>query len=183
MRLFAAVPVPADLRAALGREAAALAELGWPVRWTRPETIHLTLRFFGEVDPAAIGAIESALADAVQGAAPIALTATGLGLLPRGRPRVVYAALEAAPGLELLQHAVERAVEPLGFAPEGRPFRPHLTLGRVRDGARLRDDARRVCEAARLELPWLADRLVLYESRAEQGGHRHDARSTFTLAG
>ena len=87
----------------------------------------------------------------------------------------------AAP-LELLVHRVERACAGLGFPVEGRPFRPHVTLGRVREGRRLPEPAVRAIEGA--ELPaasFMAERVVLYESLPGPGGSRYEERATFPL--
>jgi 2'-5' RNA ligase len=63
----------------------------------------------------------------------------GFGAFPGfDRPRVIWAGLEPDPALELLQHRVEQEFGPLGFPPDGRPFRPHLTLGRAARDARPR---------------------------------------------
>jgi 2'-5' RNA ligase len=114
-----------------------------PVKWVRPENIHLSLKFLGEVDDAR----EPALREALQRAAgtrseprPLALQITGFGVFPDyHRPHVLWAGVAPDPGLELLQHAVEQAFAPLGFPTEARAFRPHVTLGRAGRDARPRD--------------------------------------------
>lgn len=181
MRLFAALPLPSGLADALAPLLAELRTTDWPVRWVADENLHLTLKFFGEVEPAREPAVAEALRGAVQGTGPIDLMLAEPGVLPpRGRARVVVVDLEAPPALELLQHRIERAAEPLGFSAEGRPFRPHLTLGRVRREARLPAGAAGRFRH-RLELPWLADRVVLYESAPSPAGQRYDGRVTFDL--
>ncbi len=105
------------------------------VRWVKPEGIHLTLKFLGDTPVGKLDAIRAALGEVASRASPCALTVGGLGCFPNARrPRVIWVGVQAM-GEELasLQRAVERAMKPLGFPPEGRDFTPHLTLGRVRD--------------------------------------------------
>lgn len=105
------------------------------VRWVKSEGIHLTLKFLGDTPVGKLDAIQAALAAVASQASPCAFTVGGLGCFPNARrPRVIWVGIQPV-GEELasLQRAVERAMKPLGFPPEGRDFTPHLTLGRVRD--------------------------------------------------
>jgi 2'-5' RNA ligase len=84
--------------------------------------------------------------------------------------------------VELLVDRVERACATLGFAVEGRPFRPHVTLGRVREGSTLPAAAVRLLEQGELPaVSFVSDRLVLYESQPGPGGSRYTVRATFPL--
>ncbi len=114
-----------------------------PVKWVRPENIHLSLKFLGDVEETR----EPELREALERAAgsgreprPLTLQITGFGVFPDyHRPHVLWAGVTPDPGLELLQHGVEQAFAPLGFPTEARPFRPHVTLGRATRDARPRD--------------------------------------------
>jgi RNA 2',3'-cyclic 3'-phosphodiesterase len=137
--LFVALNLPDEVRRALWAAAAPVRELGLPLKWVRPEGIHVTLKFLGEVSEAREPELRSALGRAAVGGHPLPLAIDGFGAFPGfERPRVIWAGLEPDPGLDALQHRVEREFEPLGFAPEQRPFRPHLTLGRAARDARPR---------------------------------------------
>jgi RNA 2',3'-cyclic 3'-phosphodiesterase len=111
-----------------------------PVKWVRPENIHLSLKFLGDVEEAREPELREALrraAGARSEPRPLTLQITGFGVFPDyHRPRVVWAGVTPEPGLELLQHAVEQAFAPLGFPTEARAFRPHVTLGRAARDAR-----------------------------------------------
>lgn len=134
MRLFLAINFPAEVRESLWRSAQPLVRRGYPVKWVGAEQLHLSLKFLGEVPEERLPEITAASARAVQGARPITMTLGegGFGVFPDlARPRVVWAAIAAEPALELLQHQVEATFAPLGFPSEGRPFRPHVTLGRA----------------------------------------------------
>jgi 2'-5' RNA ligase len=103
------------------------------VRWVSPEGIHLTLKFLGNVPANRIEEIERALIQACAGVPSFSFSVGGLGCFPNPRrPRVVWVGVQEETGtLARLQRAIENGMEKLGFAPEGRKFDPHLTLGRT----------------------------------------------------
>jgi 2'-5' RNA ligase len=137
MRLFVAINLPAPLRAQICTGSAALREAGLPVRWVDQAALHLTLKFLGSVAPGRTQEIVSGLEAATRQTRPFTLPLGGFGAFPSvERPRVIWVGCEGVPQLELLQHAVEVEMERLGFEVEGRPFHPHLTLGRVEKDAR-----------------------------------------------
>lgn len=116
-----------------------------PVKWVRPENIHLSLKFLGNVDDARDGELRTALRRAAGGGSEpraVTLHVEGFGVFPHyRRPTVLWAGVMPDPQLELLQHRVEQAFAPLGFPTEARAFRPHVTLGRARRDATHRDFA------------------------------------------
>ena len=182
MRLFAAVPLPPPARAAVAGLLGRLRERALPVRWVADEGLHLTLKFFGEVSADRLEVIEEAVRLAGDGVEPLALRLADLGAFPAAaRPRVLWVGIQAPPALELLQDRLERRSEAIGFPPEGAPFRPHVTLGRVREGQR--------CPLAQVEsagdeydrVPFLATDLVLYESVAGGRAPRYEPRATVEL--
>ena len=145
VRAFVALNFPDQLRHELWDALSPLryAREKLPVKWVRPENIHLSLKFLGDVEETR----EPELAAALKRAAgtrgephTLTLQITGFGVFPDyHRPHVVWAGVTPDPGLELLQHGVEQAFAPLGFATEARAFRPHVTLGRAAREARPRD--------------------------------------------
>ncbi|MBA3260213.1 MAG: RNA 2',3'-cyclic phosphodiesterase, partial [Gemmatimonadales bacterium] len=153
-----------------------------PVRWVRDEGLHLTLKFFGEVAAERVGAIEEAILLANAGSEPLAMRLDELGAFPTpSRARVLWVGVEAPPALELLQDRLERRSEAIGFPPEGRPFRPHVTLGRVRDGQRCPLEAVEEAGAPVEPVQFVATDLVLYESVPANGGQRYQPRLTVEL--
>lgn len=132
MRLFVALDLTPEVRAALDELLAQLAQVKADVRWVRPEGMHLTLKFIGEVPDQERPAIQDALGR-VTSTAPIAMSFEGLGYFPNERrPRVLWVGIRASDNLAPLAAQVEAALEPLGIQREKRTYVPHLTLGRFR---------------------------------------------------
>ncbi len=173
-RLFVALPVPDPLGAAL---AAVRAEADG-VRWMRPEQLHLTLAFLGVVEEDRATATAKALRRVE--AAPVALEPDRLAVFPnRRRPRALVATLRDEPALLDLHQRVNAALATVGFAPEMRPFRPHLTLARLRD-----PDRTALGKALRRPLPRLTATITefrLVESERHPEGSRYATRARYPL--
>ncbi len=131
-----AITFPETLRQGLWSATESLRSDALPVRWVKPEAMHLTLKFLGELAAERQEELAGALQRAAASSRAVTVTVADFGAFPDPRrPRVVWAGVSPEPALELLQHQVEQEFGPLGFPPEGRPFRPHLTLGRAERGA------------------------------------------------
>jgi 2'-5' RNA ligase len=181
LRLFIALELPHDVLAALQAMQDRLRGRAprETIRWTRPEGIHLTLKFLGETPAAKQPAITAAMQQAAAGYAPLHLHAAGLGCFPNTtRPRVVWIGLGGdLAALTALAEAMEAATETLGFAREGRAFSPHLTLGRVRQEAGSADVKAlgRLIEATHVgEIAcWTAESVSLMRSDLRPDGARY----------
>ncbi len=138
MRTFIAIPLSADCSKALSGIQAALRKFGSDVRWTAIPSIHITLRFLGEINPALIPDLSGALRASTV-SQRFTLCLEGLGTFPDlTRPRVIWCGLGGdLTTLSALQAEVEAACINTGFPPEVRPFKPHLTLGRVQGRSNL----------------------------------------------
>jgi 2'-5' RNA ligase len=136
MRLFVALEIPAAVRDNLATEMKELRDLSAQAadkrpRWVRPENLHVTLKFIGEVSPAKLEGVCGALV-AIHSDAPVHLEFRGLGFFPNEQhPRVLWAGIEASANLPSLAADIESALEPQGVAREDRSFTPHLTLARL----------------------------------------------------
>ncbi|MFM8550892.1 MAG: RNA 2',3'-cyclic phosphodiesterase, partial [Nitrospiraceae bacterium] len=147
IRTFIAVELPSSLRQALAQVQAEARnriarELSPAMRlqWVRPEAIHLTLKFLGDIPEQQVDEIKSAAGSALCSVAPFSVEVAGLGVFPDLRaPRILWVGLSGGEGtasaLSHLAAMVERSVEPLGYPPESRPFNPHLTLARIKEGS------------------------------------------------
>lgn len=128
-----AVPLPAERREALHEAAAPLRAQAPDLRWTPAERLHLTVKFLGDTPADLVAPLGDAIRDVAARHGDVPLVLRGAGAFPTlRRPRVVWCGVEADPRLELLHHDVEEACASLGFAVEGRAFRPHVTLARVK---------------------------------------------------
>jgi 2'-5' RNA ligase len=164
-RLFAAVELPPDLQAHLAEVQAGFAARlpQRSVRWVKPDTIHLTLKFYGDVRRERLPDFEAGLERAVHaagaGAAAAPLTLRGLGVFPNpARPQVIWVGLEGdLSGMHRLQQAIEAEAETLGYPPDDRPFTPHLTLGRVRAGLHWADQQLLLDDLRRAQLDALGE--------------------------
>jgi 2'-5' RNA ligase len=139
IRSFIAVELPGDLKQALAELQRQFRAAGnSPVKWVEPSNIHLTLKFLGDVDTGIIGKITAAIEEAVRGFPPFSIEASKLGVFPNmNRVQIIWVGLYGElEKLGQLQKRIDASLKDLGFAPENRPFTPHLTLGRVRDFAR-----------------------------------------------
>jgi RNA 2',3'-cyclic 3'-phosphodiesterase len=171
VRCFIAIDLSDEVRSALDsaqgrlRARAPAAD----VRWVDPAGMHLTLQFLGEVSERRLADVRSALATAATTVSPMALACRGLGAFPGlTRPRVVWAGIHGAVG-DLSRLAA--ACQPLGFVPEKRSFRGHVTLGRVRSPRGFAPLARVIEAAADDEFgAWTAAEVVLYRSHLRRTG-------------
>ena len=131
-RTFLAVEVAAPIHAALVDLKRELAESGAAVRWVRDDGLHATIKFLGAIPEAQLPALRAAATAAVGGTPPLPATVRGLGVFPTlKRPRVVWVGIDCT-ALTPIAAALDTALAALGFAPEARAFRAHVTLGRVK---------------------------------------------------
>ena len=149
IRVFCAVELPEVIRAAAAAHAARLRREFPDVRasWVRPEGLHVTLKFVGEVEAARVEALARAAGAAAGGFAPFGLSIEEAGTFPpRGAARVLWLGLKDESGqLARLQRRLEEECEADGFPREPRAFKPHLTVARLRtpQGAHALSEAHR----------------------------------------
>jgi len=137
IRSFIAIELPAELVKRLKDFQSGLSSARLRcVKWVDPGSIHLTLKFLGNVDAERLEPVKQSTADAVRSHSPFQLTTGHTGFFPGPqRARVFWLSLEGDTGeLGRLQQGVDRAMAGLGFESESRPFTAHLTLARLREG-------------------------------------------------
>jgi RNA 2',3'-cyclic 3'-phosphodiesterase len=185
MRLFVAVEIAPEIRDRLTGLVAQLRPSLASASWVRPEGLHITLKFLGNVPDEKLGAIKSALHSVK--AAPFLLAITNVGVFPNPRsPRVLWAGIESGPELAALARKVEDALNPLGFEREKRAFSPHVTLARFKNGkAKPKLDAvlSAMPEAGRALAfgTMAAAQFHLYESKLSPQGARYSKLASFEL--
>lgn len=186
IRAFVAAPLPGDLVGTLTRLQDRLRP-GLKASWTRPEAMHLTLHFLGDVEATSVDAITAALRTTCGGVDAFAVAARGLGVFPSPRrPRVLWAGIDDAEPLVQLQRLLGESLRGCGVELDSRPYRPHLTLARFRKPlARqtlsflcsiLRDEQRDFTSVPVAEVR-------LYRSDLLPGGARYSVLSGAPLAG
>lgn len=186
MRLFVAIEIPEPVRREVARRMAAVRDRLPRARWVDPEMIHLTLLFLGETPEDRIPALAAKLREAFAKHAPLAARLSEGGTFPPRRPaRVAWIGLEAPEELAAVQaDAVAAAVEAVGFQPEDRPFRPHVTLARC-DPNWPRDAVEKFTNAFPAEVgpPFTVDRGVLMASKLSPKGARYTVVEAFPMEG
>ena len=135
VRTFIAVEISSEIRSRARRLIAELAPLTSGVKWVEPHNLHLTLKFLGEVEMLEIPQVCNAVALAVADLPPFDLHAAGAGAFPTlERPRTIWLGVDqGVDEMVELHDALDERLAPLGFRREPRRFRPHLTIGRVRN--------------------------------------------------
>ncbi len=137
VRAFVAIDLDPGLKSAVGDLIRRLEAARADIRWTKAGGFHLTLMFLGDIDETQSGRVMTALGEVAGRHRPFALRLKGTGAFPGERnPRVLWVGVAAGPELAELQDDLEKALESEGFAREERPFKPHLTLGRVKGRGR-----------------------------------------------
>jgi RNA 2',3'-cyclic 3'-phosphodiesterase len=139
IRAFIAIELPAELKKELTELEIRLKKNSPPViKWVDPNSIHITLKFLGDTPDTIIDKLLLAQAESVVGISPFELEVRQVGAFPAVEcPQVIWVGVTGEmEKLAQLQKNIETNTEPLGFKREFRAFSPHLTLGRVRDGAR-----------------------------------------------
>ncbi len=133
MRSFIAIELPETAQSALAGLQQELRKTGADIRWVKPENIHLTLKFLGDIEENSVDNIVQVIKGACDKFSPVHLEIRGTGLFPNAKsPRVIWAGIHPVSAVSGLQHAIESGLTPLGFRQEERKFTPHLTVGRVR---------------------------------------------------
>ena len=176
MRLFIALDVPETVKDQLE----SFHDRRIRARWTTRPQWHITLHFLGErQDESTIRQLLTEIR-----AVPFVLTLAGVGTFPeRGKPRVLWAGIEAPSALQTLHQNIGEALQTIGLQPDNRPYHPHMTLARFDDAAPDRaalsayldqhhDFRSDTCEITHF---------TLYESKLERGGAVYSARARFPL--
>jgi 2'-5' RNA ligase len=134
IRVFLAVELSSDVRKKLSELQQQLRKTLPPINWVRPESIHLTLKFLGFVDPSIISQLLSVLKPIGKKQHVFSIDVHGLGVFPQVKhPRIFWIGLTGnTQALQELVLEIEAALEPLGFPPEEKAYHPHLTLARIK---------------------------------------------------
>ena len=178
IRVFLAVELSSDVREKLFSLQQQLKKTLPPINWVRPESIHLTLKFLGYVEPSVVSQLLSALEPIGKKYKPFSVDVQGLGVFPQVKhPRIFWVGLTGnTQALQDLEFEIEAALEPLGFPPEEKTYHPHLTLARIKRenakiGSALMESG--VLESDQYLGTLTIDRFTLFQSDLDSSGARY----------
>ena len=178
IRLFVAIPLPEDIRERLKSLCCGLKG----AKWIKPENMHLTLRFIGEVRNDVASDLDAALSDVRLPGFDLALN--GVGNFSRGkRPHALWAGVGKSEPLEALRVKVETTLARAGLEPEERKFSPHITLARLKDANRGRVEEFVAGADAFRAGPFRANRFALYSSFLASKGAIYIEEASYPLEG
>lgn len=186
LRTFIAVEISPEVRSHARQLIGRMQDCGAKATWIKPEALHLTLKFLGEVDLVDIPAVCDAVTAAVADLPPFEIEVQGAGAFPTAsRPRTIWLGVRRGQDdLVTLHEAVEQALSRLGYRQENRRFRPHLTLGRVRGDRGLAELGEVVTQHADF-VGGIAsvDEVVVFSSELERDGPIHEPLAVAPLNG
>ncbi|MBZ5522617.1 MAG: RNA 2',3'-cyclic phosphodiesterase [Acidobacteriia bacterium] len=184
MRIFIALDIPEEIRKSIARYVEGVRPFAPDARWTRPESLHVTLKFVGQADDAKVEEIRQALLQVK--APPLEVGFRETGFFPGARaPRVFWAGVEAPKALPALAAAIDAALEKIGIAREDKPYHPHLTLARAGSAPAANRAFRQLPPKLPAEVPQFgtmtAQEFFLYKSEPLRGGSRYTKLERFPL--
>ena len=173
IRTFVAFEFPEKIIAWIGNIQEELRAYGLGIRWVPPQNIHLTLKFLGDIKESDVEKVGQAMFESAGRFAPLPMTAKGIGAFPGfKRPRVIWIGVSGQINdLIALQRTLDDNLNAIGFPKENRPFKGHLTLGRVKD----RIDPKELLKALQAfsgfeSEPFVIDKLILFKSDLKPSG-------------
>jgi 2'-5' RNA ligase len=175
MRLFIGIPLASVVVDQLAAVVARLRRRDDGLRWTAPESWHITLEFLGETRPDQYSCLVSGLGELRSPSFPVQLGALGFF----DRAGVFFAGVQITGPMLSLQQSVSAATSRCGFVPETRPFHPHITLARAK-GQGLKTLQNRALSQPAFAC-FTAREFILYESFLAPGGARYEMRESFNL--
>lgn len=180
MRAFLAIDVPTEIRDRLAATQDQLRESSSAARWVAPESIHLTLKFMGEMRDQRRNDVDAAMAGLAW--KPFSVAVRGLGFFPGpGSPRVLWAGLESST-MAGLASEIDSRLERAGFEKEERAFRAHLTLARTKNSRLERSLVKAAEPFQQTEFgTFVANRFYLYQSTLKPGGSVYTKLKEFPL--
>lgn len=184
IRTFVACELPREIRSEIGHIQESLKRRRLRLKWVRPENVHLTLQFLGDVSTGRIEAIAAAIGQAARAFGPLTLSAKGIGVFPGiRRARVIWVGLGGQlPQLRQLQAAVADGLSGSGFAADKRPYRGHLTIARIKGGIDPRQLAEALTQLSDFETPsFEVAEVILFRSQLRPDGPNYTRLWTVKL--
>lgn len=185
IRCFIAVPLPESVKIHIHKIQENICSLGLKMRWIKPENIHLTLKFLGDIPFSDIDAVYRAMAQTSESFKPLTLGIKGIGVFPSIKnPRILWMGMkEETHTLIQLQQSLENNLIHLGFQKEKRSFKAHLTIARIKNRIFPKDLLEVIEKYKKFELePFIANDIILYKSVLKPTGAVYTKLKTITLS-
>ncbi|MFA4911737.1 MAG: RNA 2',3'-cyclic phosphodiesterase [Desulfobacteria bacterium] len=186
IRSFLAIELPKEIIGKLSEIQDNLKTSGSQVKWVKPESIHLTLKFFGNIEEKTVDDISQVVKKVTAKIGAFIINVKDIGVFPNMlRPRVIWVGVESSGRtLNILCKETEDSLKKIGFEPEEREFRAHLTLGRVKslkDKKQLTEQIEKLkgCEVGSFRV----ENLFLFKSDLRPTGAVYTKLETFNLGG
>lgn len=176
IRSFIAITIPEEVKEVLAGLVQGLKPIFPKISWVKPENMHITLKFLGNIREEDIGQIKQIMAKSCTDISPFSLQGQALGVFPTvNRARVIWTGLHGETALlEKLYLALETGLAQIGFAKEERPFRPHLTLGRIKTRAKPKPLLEAIHQYQTFSTPsFTVKEIVLFKSTLHPQGARY----------
>ncbi|HBR18047.1 MAG: 2'-5' RNA ligase [Deltaproteobacteria bacterium RIFCSPLOWO2_12_FULL_43_16] len=172
VRAFIAIELPSIIVKSLGEIQDNLRDTTNKITWVKPDNIHLTMKFLGNIETDKAHAIEKILKNIVSQISIGKLSVEGVGAFPTiNNPRVIWVGIEDDKNLLKIYTQLEDGLASLGFKKEDRPFKPHLTLGRVKFLKDKKGLKERLEKLADIKLAsFIVDSLILFKSELTPEG-------------
>ena len=185
IRAFIAIDLPDEVKEALKRVQEELKKSPVKASWPKVESMHLTVRFIGDIDAGIIEDVTAALEDAACGVGGFELRTDGLGGFPSlDRPRVLWIGIEESPELRLLYEKIEKRLEAIGFERDKKGFHPHITICRIQNPADRRALGRRAGTVKeKTAVAFSVREVILYRSDLKPTGAVHTVLKAVELKG
>jgi len=187
IRAFLAIELPEDILQAMSRLQEKLKrEIGGRISWTRPQGQHLTLKFFGDISTEDVKNICSATQNRIVSESKLNLKVEKLGVFPDARkPRVLWCGVtDDAAKLSVFQKQLDSDFAGIGFPKEDRPFRPHLTLGRIKDSRGITGISETLTKYGTFTAgEFICRELILFQSNLSPQGAVYTKLAEFALSG
>jgi 2'-5' RNA ligase len=182
LRVFIALELSEPLKEGILAMGRSLRARGVRASWLKPGAMHLTLKFLGDVEEGALPRLFGAVRRAAEAVGPFRFETTDLGAFPSPRrPRVIWLGIEPVSELFELAEAIERELSELGFPRERRPFRPHITIGRIRDPRASGDVSGTLADLAGLRETVQVHEVRVMKSTLEPSGAVHEVLTAVPL--
>jgi len=186
IRSFLAIELPKPILKKIEEVQGDLRSTHADVRWVSPEKIHLTLKFFGNIEESRIDLILKSIEEPIRDTSPFSLNVHGIGAFPHLKnPRVIWMGLvDGKEDLASFQKQIEKQLEKIGFQPEDRPFHPHLTLGRMKSSQGKEELVGRMEKYREEEFgDFQVERATLFKSNLRPTGPIHTPLKEMKLGG